>query len=239
MRFSTYSTLLRTTPSLILIFEIRCMLQQTGRSITSLLRSQTKLCHHPMTIQHSSISNGSFDDRLVISRKDSKMLRLQHLGTSSGYSEVLPDIACHPKYTVATMILSTDAKWPKRIGLRAGCVYCWNFYGSTYSIQVVLKFPRIFGQRILAVEATVRTSTLSWSLSRFYGSRDTPMVVDCRSPLMRACSEGNLRAARDLIESRKANLSDRRGRCCCKNWDCRSHEGETALFVSSLILFNF
>ena len=58
------------------------------------------------------------------------------------------------------------------------------------------------------------------------------MIVDCLSLLMKACRNGDLHAARDLLEARRAGLNDRRGRCTCEIWECKSHEGETALFVS-------
>ena len=226
------------TSLLLLTSDCRQILLQNQRSIRSLLTTRSGLCHRPITVKHSRDSEKRVYDRANDFEHGSEILRLRSLGTSSESSEVLA--GGRSKSTVASIMLSEDAKWPKRIGLRARCVYYWNFYQSTYSIRLFLDFPQILGQRVLAFETTVRTNTLSWNMSRFlYGSLGTPMTVDCQSPLMSACAKGDLNAARDLIESRRANLSDRRGSCSCKVWECRSHEGDTALFVSPLLVFTY
>ena len=222
-----------TASPLLLTFDFRRILFQNQRCIGSLLTNQSVLCHRPIALEHSSMSEYSSPGRFHASEKDRETSRLRRLGTTTEYSNFSTGEVGRLKSSVATISLSENAKWPKRLGLHAQCVYYWNFYQSTYSVRFFLRFPNMFGQRLLAFETTMRFHTLSWNLSRFLSlSLGTPLIVDCLSPLMSACSKGDLNTARDLIESREVNLSDRRGSCSCKVWECRSHEGETALFVS-------
>ena len=217
-----------------LIFHFRRISLQNPGFLGSLLASRSELRHRPIASGHTSISENSLHNRAHALESKFEVLDLQHLRKATEYNRFSAGGVLRSKSSVASIMLSEDSKWPKRMGLYAGCIYYWNFYQSTYFVRLFLRLPQIFGQRALAFEISVRFHTLSWNTSQFlHPSLRIPQTVDCLSPLMSACFKGDLDAARDLIESRKANLSDRRGSCGCKLWECRSHEGETALFVSS------
>ena len=127
--------------------------------------------------------------------------------------------------------------WLQYLGISGALIWYWDQHQSTYAIALRSRLPGVFGQRALSFELSVRQYALSWTnLSLLFGSIGVSMVVPCTSKIFEACSEGDERTVRKLIDSRQASPNDRRGECCCFGREhALQYENESPLFVSVLV----